>query len=234
MSFYSYIKQPDDANIVWYYLDFARFMLLLEQRALFFPQVTQLEHALEGYGSVGDTVPGFNIHSTMPDATSFAIPPRACMVVSCWHIHETDSIALWRYYQTKGAYLAIRTTVQNLKKSLNFAPLRYVKIGTVSYQPPVIRDGDTGVSIEVDYFYKHASLAFEREMRILAHVRDLELATRLGGTIVHADLNALIQGIHIAPQSPPWYGELIRSLVVERYGLDVAITAPKQQVQVLI
>lgn len=234
MSFYAYVKQPDDTEIIWHYFDFARFMLMLEQRALYFKQVTQLDHGFESYGAVGDTAPGSNIHATTPDSGAFVIPPRACLVVSCWHAHEIESIAMWRHYQPAGAYLAIRSTVQNLKTSLNFAALRYVKVGTVNYQPPELRDGETGVSIEVDYFYKHESLAFEREIRILAHVRDLETSTRLGGAFVPVDLSALVQGIHIAPQAPSWYGELVRSLVVERYGLDVPIAIPEHQVRALI
>jgi hypothetical protein len=179
MSFYAYVKQPDDEVCVWHYMDLARYMLLLEQRALFFEQVDAVDCQFEGYGTIGNVAPGTNIHDAARETTEFSALSRASLVISCWHMGDCESAALWQLHAD--APVAIKSTVQRLKKGLNYSLLKYVKIGAVNYQPPAILSTEAGVSIEVDYFFKRQSFAHEREVRILAHARDLDLVTRNGG-----------------------------------------------------
>jgi hypothetical protein len=221
MSFYAYVKQPDDEVCVWHYMDLARYMLLLEQRALFFEQVDAVDCQFEGYGTIGNVAPGTNIHDAARETTEFSALSRASLVVSCWHMGDCESAALWQLHAD--APVAIKSTVQRLKRGLNYSLLKYVKIGAVNYQPPAILSTEAGVSIEVDYFFKRQSFAHEREVRILAHARDLDLVTRNGGLLASADLGALVEQVCVSPKAPPWFADLVRSITNSTYHVDVEV-----------
>jgi hypothetical protein len=223
MSFYAYVKQPEENEKIWHYLDFTRFMLLVHQKTLFFEQAENLDYL----------APGINIHDPM-DSQEFTLLCRSCLVVNSWHMHESESAALWKQYGSRHAEIAIQSTVQRLKKGLNYSLLKYVKIGTVNYQPPSLNPDETGVSIEVDYFYKRQSFAHEREIRVLAHARDLELVTRGGGLAVPADLGVLIEKIHVAPQAPHWFAELVRSITGETYHIEAEVIQSSLHREVIV
>jgi hypothetical protein len=222
MSFYAYVKQPEENEKIWHYLDFTRFMLLVHQKTLFFEQAERLDYLFEGYGTIGTVAPGTNIHDPM-DLQELSSLCRACLVVNSWYMHENESAALWKQHHDHHAEIAIQSTVQRLKKGLNYSLLKYVKIGAVNYQPPKANPDEAGISIEVDYYYKRQSFAHEREIRVLAHARDLELVTRGGGLAVPADLGVLIEKIHVAPQAPQWLAELVRSITSETYQIGVEV-----------
>jgi hypothetical protein len=222
MSFYAYVKQPEENEKIWHYLDFTRFMLLVHQKTLFFEQAERLDYLFEGYGAIGTVAPGASIHDPT-DLQELSALSRACLVVNSWYMHESESAALWKQHCNHHAEIAIQSTVQRLKKGLNYSLLKYVKIGTVNYQPPEANPDEAGISIEVDYFYKRQSFAHEREVRVLAHARDLELVRRGGGLAVPADLGGLIEKIHVAPQAPHWLAELVRSIASEAYHIGVEV-----------
>jgi hypothetical protein len=233
MSFYAYVKQPEENEKIWHYLDFTRFMLLIHQKMLFFEQAEKLDYLFEGYGTIGAVAPGLNVHDPM-DSQEFTTLCRSCLVVNSWHMHESESAALWKQYSSRHAEIAIQSTVQRLKKGLNYSLLKYVKIGAVNYQPPSLNPDETGVSIEVDYFYKRQSFAHEREIRVLAHARDLELVTRGGGLAVPADLDVLIEKVHVAPQAPHWFAELVGSITAEAYHIEAEVIQSNLHREVIV
>jgi hypothetical protein len=42
------LTTPDDATVLWRYMDFAEFVNLIENQALWFPRMDQVEDPLEG------------------------------------------------------------------------------------------------------------------------------------------------------------------------------------------
>lgn len=222
MSFYAYVKQPEENEMIWHYMDFTRFMLLIHQKSLFFEQAEKLDYLFEGYGSIGAVAPGTSIHDPK-DTHELSALGRACLVVSAWHMLPCESAALWKHYHSQHAEIAIQSTVQRLKKGLNYSLLKYVKIGAVNYAPPKVNPDEVGISIEVDYFYKRQSFAHERELRVLAHARDLDLVIRGGGLTVPADLDVLVEKIYVAPQTPAWLADLVQSMVSETYHLQAEV-----------
>lgn len=221
MSFYAYVKQPDDDEIIWHYLDFAKYMILLDQRALFFELASQINVQLEGYGAIGQVIPGTERDTSREIMNQFATLSQSCLVVSCWYMHSSESAALWK--QHPHTPIAIQSTIARLKKGLNYSMLKYAKIGAVNYHPPTLRPDETGVSVEVDYYFKRQSFQHEREMRVLAQARDLTAVTSDEGLAVPATFETLVMGVRIAPTAPRWLVKLVQSVTRDTYHLDTDI-----------
>lgn len=103
-----FVPQPPDENQrIWRYVDFTKFVDLLETGALFFSRVSSLDDAFEGSFPAAQTVlervkgallPG----SISPDATIELSPDldhvwktmRYWAMVSCWHASDYESAAM--------------------------------------------------------------------------------------------------------------------------------------------
>ena len=90
---------PDDA-VLWRYMDFTKFVSLLEKQALFFARADKLEDPFEGY------LPGMNraaarrFHEGHPDQLQTMFNrmkecPRF-MLINCWHKGDHESAAMWK------------------------------------------------------------------------------------------------------------------------------------------
>jgi hypothetical protein len=74
------------------------------------------------------------------------------------------------------------------------------------------------------FMFKRLSFEHEQELRILKPLGDLKALqssadvprNSRSGELIGCDLTQLIEVVHVAPNAPPWFEELVRK-VVERY-----------------
>jgi hypothetical protein len=125
-----------DASL-WRYMNFAKFVSLLESRALHFARVDVLEDEFEGSLSIPMSVLpriGIDQHGQQveigPWSESFDAQMRAaretlrhCIWVNCWNRSETESAALWDLYARRDQGIAVRTTFGRLVSSFGDARL---------------------------------------------------------------------------------------------------------------
>lgn len=142
---------------------------------------------------------------------------------NCWHMNETESMAMWKLYLKSDEGIAIKSTANRLRESLSEAP-EPLNIGTVDY---INYDEHT---FKEPYFFqyilhKRKSFEHERELRAVLW-GDMSEAFRrnnkITGISVHCDLNRLIEEIWIAPMSPLWIADLVRA-IVRRYGFSFPV-----------
>ncbi|GAB4331942.1 MAG: DUF2971 domain-containing protein [Phototrophicales bacterium] len=195
----------------------AKFLSLLDSRALFFSQPKQFEDKFEG--SFREPVLPLTADKDQPlrESAHTATGIRTQTAISCWHMNEYESAAMWAQYVTNNEGIAIRSTVQRLQHALNFEGLGDVYMGAINYYPYQARD-DSVWSL----FHKRESFAHEHEFRVLVVINDLPKADELGGIQVPADLNILIERIYIAPNTRPWFTDLIKS-VAQKYNVDADV-----------
>lgn len=145
------------------------------------------------------------------------------MNVNCWHMNERESAAMWGLYQHEGRGVAVKSTLGGLKKSVA-CDSRSVYVARVNYIDYAV-SSISEANIVHRVIHKRQSFAHEQELRMIAWSEaDPELGERQSdgtirrkwnhepppGVAVSVLLDKLIHSIHVAPDSPEWFVEVVR------------------------
>jgi hypothetical protein len=239
---------PPPEQRLWRYVDVPRFLAVCEDRALFFNRASTFADTFEGSFPQGQSqieritgmVSGVSpeeIVEISPDFGDVWTTLRKWAYVSCWHISDSESAAMWSLYARDNASMALQTTVQRLADALG--------------KPPAIPEGFFGsedyVSGSVSYidyatariplknalsplFHKRRSFDHEKEFRVLlsrfpvTSGRGIEhsLEPEEPGMLLPVDLSILLERITISPAAPEWFFALIAKIAA-RYELKCPI-----------
>ena len=236
---------PLSDAILWRYMDFTKFVSILENRALFFARADKLGDPFEG------SVPRRNVdlrptlipELSYQERTMYAFArqqlPRFTLI-SCWHESSHESEAMWRLYASTSGGIAIKTNFNAFTNS--FITDERIHIGQVQYV-----DYDTDRIPEDNLLapYLHKRVSFRHEQEVRAIVQKPPIGSSLSelrfsiqnlptdeiarwqdicdnGMHYEVYLNLLIQEVVIAHFAPDWLLELVKS-VAERYELDAPI-----------
>jgi len=244
---------PGEDMTIWRYLDFTKFVALLDSKALFFARVSTLDDPFEGSfppaQSVKERLMGAFPLGSLPDNVSIEVESgvediwrimRYWAMVNCWHASTHESAAMWRLYAPTTAAVAIRSTVRRLRSAIGSAPAPpagfggsdRVHIGMIEYLDFATQRIPDG-SFAAQFFRKRRSFEHERELRALVlqfpraadDPRRVDYARRPTdtGLSIPADLSQLVEQVLVAPQAPGWYAELVARVAV-KYGLQVVPT----------
>ena len=139
--------------------------------------------------------------------------------VSCWHLSDVESPALWKLY---GNTIAIRSTYSRLR---GFLPVDDYDLGMVTYIDYVNEHPDVSHTA-APLFFKRDSFAHERELRAVTQNHTLEGGRQVPdftpgfeGQYETGDLNSLVVELVVAPLTKTWFRELVFK-VARRYGLN--------------
>jgi hypothetical protein len=241
------VNAPNPETPIWRYIDFPKFVDMLERRALHFSSMNALGDPFEGMPSeatieerreqsrksreqaIAAGIVDPNFQWPPDDPWTYYRVFRVMTYVSCWHVNEFESMAMWRLYSRDG--IAIKSTFQRLTDSLKDVP-EQVFAGQVVYRDRRDRSNVEfpGDAITVG-FRKGMSYDHEREIRA-SFLRDtrplgqqdstLEEYERIqenGLNIGPIDLDVLVDTVYVAPGRPPWFRELV-GRVMRTYRLD--------------
>jgi hypothetical protein len=144
---------------------------------------------------------------------------RSYTLVNCWTLKTFESFALWKIYVGSGPGVAIRTTVANLKRSINQTRQEFdedISLAQVRYREtleyPFSR---TYATITKKPFYD-----FEEEMRLVIfnfplHLDGYEVPYNMSiGRTVKVDPNQLIIQVYISPFLSADYRNNIEEAIV--------------------
>jgi hypothetical protein len=167
---------PDDAPL-WRYMDFTKFVSLLDRGALYFARADQLGDPFEG------SYPAANQPMRAQWAREQGLPDDAfedlelarriqpqLHYISAWHLNEVESAAMWSLYLRTGEGIAIRSTFKRLCDSMAADP-HVIYVGLVGYL-----DYDTTPIPEGNMFWPfvHKRLSFEHEREVRAVIADFD------------------------------------------------------------
>ncbi len=225
------LTTPADDTVLWRYMDFARFVQLLESHQLWFTRTDQFEDPLEGTITDGEWLYTPLTADEPPDFRHAASDPlaqtmRHSVFVSCWRIGSAESLAMWDLYGKGSGIVAVTTTVDLLKRQLSPDP-RHVFMAQVQYvdwSSPGFLSSTFAMVTRKDISYAH-----EAEMRAfiwdVASLSNVDVPERLPVGLAFAiDPQDLISEIWIGPREKPWIQPLVER-VVARYGLNIPIKA---------
>ena len=223
------LEKPEDKNTkIWRYIDFTKFLSLLDKSSLYFTRVDSFADPFEGSFSKANV-------KLRPNYFKGKIPPRdiktlsefyrtfvKLTVVNCWHISDYRSATMWEAYLKSSNGVAIRSTFSMLKDSFRDTKWEiYIgKVKYISYQNDLMPEGTL-----FPYFHKRKQFEDERELRAVIQEFsykgdeiDWSKSPFREGLHVPVNLDLLIDSIYLAPKCHQWQLELIKS-VVKKYGL---------------
>ena len=220
--------EPADDTVLWRYMDFTKFVAILETNTLFFPRLSELDDPFEGQLPRPAVEKIMNIAEGLTEAereerrrvidhnVRFFQEARSFFCISSWHMNDEESAAMWNIYLKSGDGIAIQTDFSAFKAAVAKSPIE-VNGGKVQYVDYYIHDIDPCMTFNW-VILKRRSFDHEREFRGVI----LGEAGTAAGTALPVCVPTLIKKIYVAPSSPEWVGSLITS-VSKRYGLDVEV-----------
>ncbi len=130
----------DDSTKIWRYLDFTKFVSLIETSSLFFCRSDKLRDPFEG------SLPLVNVKLRQeepkpkngyvdifkPYSEMIGREIRKFIHLNCWHINEYESEAMWNIFLKSDEGVAIQSTVGKLKRSFHMSQTP-VFVGDVKY-----------------------------------------------------------------------------------------------------
>lgn len=225
---FEFFRPPgDESTTIWRYMDFTKFVAMLESSTLFFAPIAALEDRFEGtipnelfrghMEALTQRYPGTPEAELLELAEAQVLRPirlaRLATNVNCWHASPHESVAMWNLYVKSGEGIAVQSTYERLIRSITDE--REVGLGEVSYVD--FKPGEVG-PIDMGLFLKKRK-SFEHEREIRAMVLDQNAPDRgtSDGSRVRVDLTTLVEVVYVAPGSPAWMLHLVES-VRTKYG----------------
>lgn len=227
-------ERPDNENIkIWRYLDFTKFVSVLDKQALFFTRADRLPDPFEGsYSKANIELRPIIYKDISKDSFDkiqrplqiFSKEIRRFTIMNCWHMNEYESAAMWKLYLKTDEGVAIQSTFKRLTESFYNYAEHDVYIGKVNYI-----DYETEWLPEGNAFYpflhKRKSFEHERELRAIIQkvpTKDdkIDLTQEIFdiGAYITVDLDILIEKIFVSPPTPKWFNEVVKS-IVDKYNL---------------
>ena len=212
-------NRPEPEAALWRYMDFTKFVSLLETRSLYLVRADLLGDPFEG------SFPELNValrprrypKEFIEPISSLGQKARQMVFISCWHERDKESAAMWSLHSREHDGIAIKTECQSLWDSLENKDNTYMgRISYIDYRDSLINEGN----LFDPYIYKRQEFAHEQEVRVV----HCEMGSNIPNGIYHSvDLSELIKGIVVAPYAEDWFADLVRS-VAGRYELGDHVT----------
>lgn len=226
MRHFTTFRPPSDELRMWRYMDFTKFVSMLENEGLFFARSTGMDDAFEGgYSRGNEELRGLVYKALGPfkhDKKSIEQRRRET-VLSCWHGSHHESAAMWKLYSNSNESICVQTTFGRLRSHL---PLN-IEIGRVQYI-----DFETEWVPErhpiLPFLYKRKSFEHEHEFRAVLNVNDQQAKTAFpikpkeNGLWIKCDLRSLIENVYVAPNVSRWFFDLVKQIVA-RYRFEFPV-----------
>jgi len=221
---------------IWRYIDFTKLIDLLNTNSLYFARADNFDDFFEGAITkrtaemrkvqtaalirAGKLNPMYTPewwHTSNQEA-------KKEFAINCWHMNDHESAAMWKLYLQSNEGIAIQSTFDRLKNSLQETDVS-VLIGVVKYidyEKDII---DFGNSLE-PFVRKRKSFEHENELRCVIwqpgynNLNQVSLIN--GGTKLEVKLIDLIENIYVSPDSPTWFTELVQD-VSNKFGFSFPI-----------
>jgi hypothetical protein len=230
---------PEDEEIkIWRYMDFTKLISLLDTRRLFFSRADSFDDPFEGSYPRNNvefrkSVPKeldeesqehfLKVINNTKDTNKYW--PRYT-AISCWHMNEFESAAMWSLYLKSDEGIAIQSSYSKLKKSIIDDEKVYLGVVKyIDYNSYYIKDNN----ILTPFVHKRKSFEHESELRavmtklpISSGNIDFTEETIHGGVPIKVDIEELIDKIYVAPNAPIWFSDLVNT-AVKRYGYGIEV-----------
>lgn len=231
---------PDPQERIWRYMDFAKFMHMIDTSCLHFstPDTLRKTDPFEGIFPKAvdkkvrreDAQREEQARNEGRRTVQFPTVPQSLSQwasINCWHVNKHESEAMWKLYRKSNEGIAIQSTYQRMIDSFhNSEPI--VHVGLVSYIDYETEAYDCKNAFQT-LLHKRKSYEHERELRAVAYDEDPDTVFKHvdeEGIDVKVDLTRLIEAVYLDPLAPNWLEHLVGSLI-SRLGYNFALRSSK-------
>ena len=187
---------------LWRYMDFWKFLKLINSSELYFPNVEMMGDQHEGkipqkifdLMLKEDELLGRKNKFAQNYKEFIENRLRKKTLILSWNANSTESFAFWKMYAKEKLGIAIKTNLDRLKNSVKDAE-ENIYIGEVRYyddNKPTYRTGNTFYT----FLTKNNYYEFESEVRCIAQIENDDTATSKN---IKVDLDELIEEVYISP-----------------------------------
>ena len=218
-------SEPEPTATLWRYMSFAKFCSLLDRKALFFSLVADMEDRYEGF--IYPRIPrdeGDRLQQAERLGHEMLRKIARTALISCWAESNHESSLMWGSYAGAEG-VAVRTTFQNLQKSIGSVEELPVTFGQVEYvdyrRKEVPRFGWAPL------FHKRMEYRGEGEVRAVLpgppfQASDLQLhpgvpdipldpdVAKQRGRYVTVNLEILVKEVVLPPHAKPWFAQAVK------------------------
>lgn len=232
---HSELNEPHFNQRLWRYMDFPKFMALIQNKSLYFPNVSEfhMSDPSEGFPSSLNYKPE-QIISTLRQAgvkpdnnkiNSFinmlkeTLPlTRNGLYINCWHMNDNESNSQWKIYGNNPMSLAIVSNFKRIKMAITDSKTIYGS--KVTYYNPE-KDVTSSRNALHHATVKRQAFSHEKEFRLIyLNTADMHKNYANHGISVDVELTELIETIVISPQAPQWFIPVVKS-VINDYGFNI-------------
>lgn len=202
-----HVEEPAGESLLWRYMDLAKFIHLLEFKALHLAALRTFEDPFEGHpprsviASMTKEPPNLSPEvrakrlAIIENNLAMFKNSRNCVFASCWHMNQTESAGMWAQYIRAGEGIAVQTTFEKLKSSI--AAQTHLVSGAVVQYVDFEEYEPNEFNVLVWGTLKRSSYSHEREFRLVA----LDQPGPSGLSIA-VDVTQLIERVYVAPTTP--------------------------------
>jgi len=215
---------PPGETVLWRYMDFARFVEMLESRTLWFVRLDQLGDPLEGTHTDAELA-GIRNHLLETQAKALIgcfRSARSEVYISCWRSGASESLAMWDLYGKGSGIVAVKSTVGRIRKAVAKykEPVFISNVKYVDWNHAPGLDNVLVACSRKDLSYQH-----ESEVRVIIYdpAANPDPEPRLGIGLP-LDLESLITEVVVGPREQDWVVQLVEQ-VMKRYKLPQRVVA---------
>lgn len=222
---------PIDKNTkLWRFMDFTKFVSLIHTKSLFFCKASKLPDPWEGEfprkelnhlvnNVLVKKYPHTNEYTDdqkIKEAENWTIEIKKQKdqhFINCWHYNDAESAAMWNLYLKSDEGVAIKTSINNFKKSFNSydEDIYCGMVKYINYDEDIFNCSYCFVNLFLPYVHKRTSFIHEKEYRAITTIRGSKL-DEIGnedGIKIPVNIELLIEEIVVAPKSKDWFLGLV-------------------------
>ena len=224
-------KIPRDQKL-WRYLDLAKFISMLDKRALWLARADTFRDKHEGnfpeeMNRVIDKMYerlNKKYKSTIRSTEEFQDYLVKNTFISGWHKNFDENMVMWEIYGQDNNSVAVQTTIKRIDDFVDKAALsgHSLKLNEVVYKRA---DEVRGIIPYEDcFFIKRPHFAFEQEVRICLDTYSPEYPNKQTplGYYLPAQIDLLIESVLVHPDSSDWFINVIKS-IKKKYRLNADV-----------
>lgn len=230
-------EHPKDLNQkIWRYIDFTKLVDLFNTESLYFARADYFEDVFEGAVTKATAELRTKHISKLieagvvnPEYTpewwhKTNLKAKKEFAINCWHINDFESAAMWKLYLKSNEGIAIQSTFNRLKDSLQKSDVS-ILTGIVKYIDYEKDLNDYGNSLE-RFVQKGKSFTHENELRCVIWQPGFDNHKKVnlenGGIKIKLDLSVLIDNIYTSPDSSTWFTQLVQN-VARKYNFSFPV-----------
>lgn len=210
--------QPDKEHIkIWRYMDFTKFISLIETNNLYFTRADKFNDPFEGSWPKNSVInrnkliAGTSEEDRRMHAKEYSRSMKSLRLhyaINCWHENESESAAMWKLYLKSDEGIAIQSTYDRLKMSFNDND-EIIFLGKVTYID-YNKESIGFFKTHAQFMHKRRSYEHENEIRAVVFNENEKINN---GLQIAVNTETLIEKVYVAPNTPLWFLDLVRKAI---------------------